>query len=48
MLGIDDPEAFMIPPSPCHLHVVGTGITPDGDPTSDYSGTCIQRGNLRS
>jgi hypothetical protein len=32
----------------CHLEIVGTGVTPAGDPTSDYSGTCIQRGNFRS
>jgi hypothetical protein len=29
----------------CDLVVVGTGITAEGDITSDYSGECIQRGN---
>lgn len=32
----------------CRLEVVGTGVTPEGDPTSDYTGECIRRGNLIS
>lgn len=28
----------------CTLHVVGTGLTPDGNPTFDYSGECTFRG----
>jgi hypothetical protein len=30
----------------CDLVVVGTGITAEGDIASDYSGTCVRRGNL--
>lgn len=30
----------------CRLDVVGTGRTPDGDETSDYTGECTRRGNL--
>lgn len=29
----------------CNLVVVGTGMTPEGDNLSDYSGECTQRGN---
>lgn len=29
----------------CDLEVVGTGVTPEGDNLSDYSGTCTPRGN---
>ena len=28
----------------CDLVVVGTGATPEGNPTFDYSGTCTRRG----
>ena len=28
----------------CKLEVVGTGLTPDGNPTFDYTGTCTFRG----
>jgi hypothetical protein len=28
----------------CDLEVVGTGLTPAGDATADYSGTCTERG----
>ena len=28
----------------CDLAVVGTGLSPAGDPTFDYSGTCTRRG----
>lgn len=28
----------------CTLHVVGTGLTPEGNPTFDYKGTCTFRG----
>ena len=28
----------------CDLAVVGTGLTPEGNPTFDYSGECIRRG----
>jgi hypothetical protein len=28
----------------CHLAVVGTGATPEGDLTSGYTGTCVPRG----
>lgn len=31
----------------CDLIVVGTGATPEGNFTSDYTGTCTRRGNLR-
>jgi hypothetical protein len=31
----------------CRLDVIGTGVTPEGDNVSDYSGECIQRGNQR-
>jgi hypothetical protein len=30
----------------CRLAMVGTGVTPEGDLTSDYSGTCTRRGNV--
>jgi hypothetical protein len=30
----------------CDLDIVGTGLTPDGDATVDYSGECVRRGNL--
>jgi len=30
----------------CDLVVTGTGVTPEGDNLSDYSGTCTARGNL--
>jgi hypothetical protein len=30
----------------CRLAMVGTGVTPEGDLTSDYTGTCRRRGNL--
>jgi hypothetical protein len=29
----------------CDLVVVGTGVTPEGHITSDYSGECVRRGN---
>jgi hypothetical protein len=29
----------------CNLRVTGTGMTPAGDATADYSGTCTGRGN---
>lgn len=29
----------------CDLVVVGTGVTPEGDHLSDYSGECVPRGN---
>ncbi|NNF57980.1 MAG: hypothetical protein HKN04_07030 [Rhodothermaceae bacterium] len=29
----------------CDLEVVGTGVSPDGDNLSDYSGVCIRRGS---
>jgi len=29
----------------CELAVVGTGVTPDGNPTFDYSGECTPRGH---
>lgn len=29
----------------CDLVVVGTGVTPEGDITSEYSGECVRRGN---
>lgn len=32
----------------CDIKVVGTGVTPEGDNLSDYSGTCTARGNLNS
>jgi hypothetical protein len=28
----------------CQLDVVGTGLTPEGNPTFDYRGTCVFRG----
>lgn len=28
----------------CNLVVVGTGLTPEGNPTFDYSGSCTRRG----
>lgn len=31
----------------CDLVIVGTGVTADGDITSDYTGECIRRGNAR-
>jgi hypothetical protein len=31
----------------CDLAVVGTGITPEGNPTFDYSGECIHQGAIR-
>lgn len=31
----------------CDLVVVGTGVTPEGDNLSDYSGTCTRYGNPR-
>lgn len=31
----------------CRIVLVGTGVTPEGDFTSDYDGTCVRRGNLR-
>jgi hypothetical protein len=31
----------------CQLDVVGTGLTADGNPTFDYSGTCTFRGGKR-
>ena len=31
----------------CDLAITGTGMTPDGDGISDYSGTCRARGSLR-
>lgn len=30
----------------CDLVVVGTGVTPEGDNLSDYSGECVSRGNV--
>jgi hypothetical protein len=30
----------------CHLVVTGTGVTPEGDNLSDYTGTCTRYGNL--
>lgn len=30
----------------CDLVVVGTGVTPEGDNLSDYSGECVPRGNV--
>ena len=32
------------PKARCTLHVVGTGLNSDGNPTFDYSGTCTLRG----
>lgn len=29
----------------CDLEVIGTGMTPAGDATANYTGTCTQRGN---
>ena len=29
----------------CALSVVGTGLTPDGNPTFDYTGVCSFRGD---
>jgi len=29
----------------CDLVVVGTGMTPEGDITSDYTGECVRRGD---
>ena len=31
----------------CRLAMVGTGTTPEGDLTSDMSGTCTRHGNLK-
>lgn len=30
----------------CDLVIVGTGMTPEGDGVSEYTGTCTARGNL--
>jgi predicted small secreted protein len=30
----------------CHLVVTGTGMTPAGDGMADYTGECLQRGNM--
>jgi hypothetical protein len=31
----------------CTLEIVGTGVSPEGDTLSDYSGECTPRGNTR-
>lgn len=31
----------------CELEVVGTGLTPEGNPTFDYRGTCTFRGQAK-
>jgi hypothetical protein len=33
------------PKARCRLDVVGTGLTPEGNPTFDYRGTCTFRGH---
>jgi hypothetical protein len=35
------------PKARCQLEVVGTGLTPEGNPTFDYRGTCTFRGRRK-